>query len=648
MMNIRIKPEKKRYIIYAVILALFSSAGMQISLLRTNISKPLKLVKYPSTLDNFLVLLKRSISLKGNTPLFFQAIALIIFIMFLVIFSYKFSKKEIITCSVMGVLFGICMWIGTVFSHKESWDFFIRNKYVAILNIFYIAVYALFAAGIFLLIVQQIKLLEQRKQNTEKAWSTKKVFGCCVLTLLIFWLPYYIVFWPGFQHGDVPMQILQYFHLETIFQGRVATDGINIIYSNDHPFIMTQFVGAIIKFGLHIHNLELAYGLYSFLQMLLFIIGYSSIITSLYKFSVRSYFLKLAVLIYAVFPVFPLYALLLGGDSFFSVFFTFYMTGIVQIYGSHGAILKNNKFIIAMIGSIFLMAASKNQGVYVAAVVFLVSLFYFKKYRKQIFVSMLTPILLFQFVYQGLFFQYMHVGQVGKQEALSFCFQQTARYVKYHKDEVTKEEEENIDKVLDYKSIGEKYVQELSDPVKSTYKEEATSTELKKYFISWFKMGLKHPGEYLQAFLGNTYGYYCPAFNNKKGIYLRSQSIDLYLKTRKWAAKRRDTKTLLEKVKCEVPTKLRPIRQCAETLVQITYKIPVICWLYNPGTITWLMFMGFFVLFMRKKYNSMLEFLPVFLIFGVCLLSPKNNNLRYIYPTCSMLPAMLATAFGKF
>lgn len=38
------------------------------------------------------------------------------------------------------------------------------------------------------------------------------------------------------------------------------------------------------------------------------------------------------------------------------------------------------------------------------------------------------------------------IASVGKQEALSVCFQQTARYVKYHGDEVTQEEEEAIKK----------------------------------------------------------------------------------------------------------------------------------------------------------------------------------------------------------
>ena len=75
------------------------------------------------------------------------------------------------------------------------------------------------------------------------------------------------------------------------------------------------------------------------------------------------------------------------------------------------------------------------------------------------------------------------IASVGKQEALSVCFQQTARYVKYHGDEVTQEEEEAIKKVLNYKDIGNLYDPNLSDPVKKTFKTESTSEDLKNYFV---------------------------------------------------------------------------------------------------------------------------------------------------------------------
>lgn len=101
--------------------------------------------------------------------------------------------------------------------------------------------------------------------------------------------------------------------------------------------------------------------------MIAFIVAFSSIIATLYRFEVNHTLLKISLVLYAVIPVFPLYSLLIGGDSFFSVFFLYYMLEILWIFGTKGAVLKNNKFILAMILEIFLMSASKNQGVYVCS-----------------------------------------------------------------------------------------------------------------------------------------------------------------------------------------------------------------------------------------------------------------------------------------
>ena len=147
---------------------------------------------------------------------------------------------------------------------------------------------------------------------------------------------------------------------------------------------------------------------------------------------------------------------------------------------------------------------------------------------------MVVPIILFQFGYCGAFFKVAKIASVGKQEALSVCFQQTARYVKYHGDEVTQEEEEAIKKVLNYKDIGNLY-----DP--------NPSEDLKNYFKVWLSMGLKHPGEYIQSFIANTYQYYYMEFRNKRGLYLKPEIMDFYIRKRPWVQKSEAIQKLIRK-----------------------------------------------------------------------------------------------------
>ena len=57
-MDILIKPKKNRYIIYAIIIAIFSTVGMNISLMNTNADKLLKKFEYSSTWNNFMAVFR--------------------------------------------------------------------------------------------------------------------------------------------------------------------------------------------------------------------------------------------------------------------------------------------------------------------------------------------------------------------------------------------------------------------------------------------------------------------------------------------------------------------------------------------------------------------------------------------------------------
>ena len=532
-MDILIKPKKNRYIIYAIIIAIFSTVGMNISLMNTNADKLLKKFEYSSTWNNFMAVFRTSISGKNDVRLFYQLVAVGITLMFLIIFSYKYTVREVISAAILSIFYVFCMWIGTVFSHRESWDYFLRNKYVMLLNAFYILGNAIILFGILLLLCRVILRTSETDNQTEH--SLKRVFLTCVLVLFVLWLPYYISMWPATIHGDFLMQVLQLFHYPTMLQHQLTSDGVNVLYSNDHPFLHTQLVGLFIKFGIKINNKALGYGMYTFLQMTAYIGGTSAIITTLYKYGANHRILRVALGAYALFPVFPLYAIMVGGDSFFALFFLWFMVGILWIFKTQGDVLKNIKFDIFFAVIVFLMSASKNQGIYVALVTLVFCVICLKKYRIKILVTMFVPIFIFQFAYTGLLFKAARVATVGKQEALSVCFQRTARYVKYHGDEVTREEKAAIKKVLAYKKLAKNYQPALYDPVKGTYKSEATSTDLKNYFKVWLLMGLKHPDEYFQAFFANTYGYYAPLFNRRGGLYLGLSTVRFYRSNRKWA-----------------------------------------------------------------------------------------------------------------
>ena len=106
-MDILIKPKKNRYIIYAIIIAIFSTVGMNISLMNTNADKLLKKFEYSSTWNNFMTVFRTSISGKNDVRLFYQLVAVVITLMFLIIFSYRFCVREIVSSAVVSIIFGL-------------------------------------------------------------------------------------------------------------------------------------------------------------------------------------------------------------------------------------------------------------------------------------------------------------------------------------------------------------------------------------------------------------------------------------------------------------------------------------------------------------------------------------------------------------
>lgn len=86
-------------------------------------------------------------------------------------------------------------------------------------------------------------------------------------------------------------------------------------------------------------------------------------------------------------------------------------------------------------------------------------------------------------------------------EALSLPFQQTARFVRAHGEDIPEDERAAIDAVLDYDALAGRYDPYISDNVKETLREGVTTRELLAYFGVWARQLARDPLCYAQATL---------------------------------------------------------------------------------------------------------------------------------------------------
>ncbi len=97
------------------------------------------------------------------------------------------------------------------------------------------------------------------------------------------------------------------------------------------------------------------------------------------------------------------------------------------------------------------------------------------------------------------------IRRASLREALSLPFQQTARYVTLHGEDIPQEERESISTVLPYERIAKLYRPMLSDPIKGLCPRDATFEDVAPYLRVWARQFLRDPLTHLQAtFLQNA------------------------------------------------------------------------------------------------------------------------------------------------
>jgi hypothetical protein len=230
----------------------------------------------------------------------------------------------------------------------------------------------------------------------------------------------------------------------------------------------------------------------------------------------------------------------------------------------------------------------------------------------------------FNTIYNDVLLPYFKITPGSIREMLSIPFQQTARYSKYHGDELSLEDVEIIDKVLGYKDLANRYDPELADPVKNKFNKYTTDEELKAYFGVWFDGLLKHPGTYIDATVENIYGYFYP----------EKQDWYIYYKF--------DKRILADGFDYSFNS-LEELRDGLKNFGVAYSKIPVIGLIANIAFNTWLVFIFFMYVVYKKDYKMMVIYMPALVSILVCVASPANTYFRYALPYILSMPIMIAT-----
>lgn len=464
----------------------------------------------------------------------------------------------------------------------------------------------------------------KRKSALLKKMHLKHSFIIYFFGLFICWFPNLVLSYPAAMCPDAWNQLAQFYGEQK--------------FTAHHPPVHTILIGLSEKIG-HMFGDGNA-GLFSFIfiQTIIFACVLAYMLNTMQKFSAPLWLTRLTFVIAIISPYYTEYIGLILKDNIYSYFIILFVIELFYILLLKQEFWKNKKhvflFMLSTIGSILF----RNNGKYIIYPMMLLIIItciiqnkekLYKRTFFQIIIICIISVGISSGIQQGVV-QYYQIEEGSISEALSFPFQQTARYVKKYREEVTKEEKKAINAVLSYNDLAERYDPRISDPVKGTYKETASVKDLINYFKVWFQQGLKHPITYIEATMNQNY-YLLYPLKEDSTIY---DTSDTDMESLVWFEDNLGIH--------EIPV-IQKIDKIRTGFNQVLFTLPVIGLLSNIAFFNLILIYLCYESIRRKIVEMTFVLAPLLLSDIVIVLAPVIfGHPRYAFPILYSLPFVFA------
>lgn len=539
------------------------------------------------------------------------------------------DKKLSISKNILVWMFSVFMLIGEAYVAKGTLGLVFANVTTIIISIFKILGYAyLFRLGFIYLdmFLSKIDLKERISKSKKINWYVKKLeshpFLTPLLSILIVWSIYMIAFYPIVLSPDPAFQIRQYYNVPTKYVNWVIQRDPNVFMTAHHPVTQTYLLGWCIDLGRMLINDNFGLFIYDLGQTLIYASVLAYTCTFALKKGIAKRYVILLNLMYLVVPMYAFYSISAVKDTLYTAFMILFVLFIYDFIHTKKDELISKKSVLYFYIVMLLMSLFRHNGVYIVVMTIPFVFIYSKVNRKRVLVSFgLFMISILSF--NNVLVPALGISDGSIREMLSVPFQQTARYVKYHADELSEEDIKVIDYVLNYDTLAERYKPEIADPVKNEYNKYTEKKDLIAYFKVWFKGLVKHPETYIDATLNNTFGYIYP---NDHNWYIYSTY---------------DTRVTKNKLVKYHFNDLVGLRNILTVYGNIFPYLPVIGLLASVGANTWLLLILSAYLITNKKKRYLIALVPLYGSLLFCIISPVNTYFRYTMPYVFLLPVLI-------
>lgn len=351
-------------------------------------------------------------------------------------------------------------------------------------------------------IKQEVKRVPLVPEKIKKMfWKHPFSFSFCFL--MIAWLGHIVVKYPASFCWDASYQLDQ-------GMGSVPLTA-------HHPVFHTMLMSWFVKLGRVMGSTNVGIFLFVVVEAVVLALIFAYGIRLLVEMKARKWTILLSMILCGASPFIIGYVGTVIKDVYFSAFCVLYILLLGEYCLRRDVFTRDVKRPLLLVLSCVGMVLFRNNGIYMIAPTVLLLVIRELRgrrghYGKMIVLMVMSVVI--PLAASGLIKKIYQPIPGSKAEALSLPLQQTARFVKYHEDEVTEEEKQIIDQVVDYDILAENYKPHISDPIKSHYNWGATGEDLKAYFKVWFQQFLKEPVCYVNSVLEQNIYLVYPEYSN--------------------------------------------------------------------------------------------------------------------------------------
>lgn len=325
-----------------------------------------------------------------------------------------------------------------------------------------------------------------RRDRMTMQQSMRQRFMPYMAVILMCWIPWIVVCWPGSLRDDTIAQLMQ-------------SSGHHE-YFTQHPLFDTLVFGLFWNIGESLGHMIYGLAIYTVVQAVLFAAGLAFLFCYVRKCGVPRLYMWLGMLFaatnYLVVGAVPT----MGKDSFHTIFFIPAAVIFVETCLTKGAVLRRMPVMVTFVVLLALCIASKRTALVIVVLALALLLIAAKENRRNVLAVLISSVVLVQFVWNPISVVVTHAAPFSNRETAAYITQPIGRVASQRPDGITAEERQQLSGFMDVDEAGKLYVPYRSDETVWTYNEQATTADKVNAIKAWAAIGMRNPDEYAKAY----------------------------------------------------------------------------------------------------------------------------------------------------